>query len=520
MGKNQKITAIVVIIALAILGRFFFHSQVKTTVPPIPLSGQTAPKSATPPAASGPSVDGTTKNPSTEAPANNNNVVEKSGLCHVDRSSSKMPVLSLHTYEHLRGNKQISKFVLPAFSSECLPDSGTITAHIVSYSAAADRAYDYWGDVELEIKRTGHFATLEALFYSPDFNVTPFGFKKEAEVLDFLMLEGGNNKIPLETFDVTFIKASGRTPVGTYSFYPYVKMIENLSVIKAAVDSHDIKVVDLRLSGDQPFEKIDNAISATFPSLDKLPIVDPAILKQTLEQGDLASLDKDQNILLVGLSPFYKTPYNVVQILLNSGFKNISILQNGYADFKKWNILTPTKVKKLQNLDYESFADLGEAIIIDTRLENRRGSVFFKEAYLTPIHMPVQTLNRYDDMTKFHSSQTFDAAYDVSKQIQLKDIKHAAENKKIVLIGENEYDWGPVILYETLRKVHSRNVYWLRHGFDGLVLEKKLNTLDVGLAQKLLDVSSPQTHSLIAKSANKPSEKSFARKHQKNPGSK
>lgn len=418
-------------------------------------------------------------------------VSEKKGLCGIPREDKSFPFL-LSVYQHLKSSGS-TEFAVPAFHGQCLPSEGRVGLHLVNYDFALDRAYDYLGDVDAEIKLVGKVANLEGLTLDPEFKKSMFGYASVPKALKALTQLGANQGAEIFVFRIQLKTTKAREPIGSYSYYPGIKIMNSETFTETQKKGH-VSVVDLRMQKPKT-EEIASAISLPiFISFRDAPILNPLQTESvyTATKADLPKIPDGNLVVLVSQSAADRTSFNAAQVFMSAGVHPLAILKDGYETFTKTETLTP---KTVVGFGSESLArlsgDLASSLVIDVRFRPRPDAVTLKKARLAPIAKKE---------FKFYQSAVREEAN--LAYLDLEKIKDVAKRKKIIIIGDNDYDWRPILLFERLSKIAVDNIYWFREGFEGIKLYRDLQMLDKDFKKKVKNIASVKSK-MVAKKIKK-----------------
>ncbi len=401
------------------------------------------------------------------------------GLCkYADRKNNLFP---LSIYLHLV-TKKPDYFLLPEFHAHCLPSFGNIQYRIVNYDYGSDSAYEYWGDFNMSARIVKKVLSIKELDSIPEFKLTGLGYENTTIAIQEFAKIGGKLNEPLYLFQLEKIEsAKPRSPIGDYSYYPGVKIIvaQDLALPEF---KENVTLVDLRLSRatNSPIAKATQIKNV--PQLRALSLLVPSYIESIYENNKdkMPKLPADSTAVLISSRGGSKVPFNWIPFFTKSAIKNIAILKDGYLSLVNRQSMTPTSYYNVTALAISNFqSTMKDAILIDTRSGAYSFSVGLNSAWHSPIVLDQET--DYSDLNTRK-------AVDVSK-IDFEQIVKSVGKKKVILIGDNEYDWSPLILADHLPKSTIKSIYWLREGFEGLWVYRNLNLIPKDLSSKIVNGS-------------------------------
>ncbi len=387
-------------------------------------------------------------------------LVEKTGLCGRAPLDGSTYLIPYSVFKKLN-TKNSKYFALPSFHGECFADKRSVKFKIVSYDKSADRPYAYWGDFETTFTSVQRARSLEDLTFIPEFKKDKLGFKTKVGAIESLVYLGGRLTDSYILFKISEIKnLRPRQSSGTYDFYPGVQVITKADYDRISASS-EYQVLDVRFFRP-PTEPLTGSLYMRFLAFKNKNIIRPTEALQIYDgiKKLIPPIPKEKKIILVGASGKDMTPYNVVQVMWSAGYKNISVLYDGYTAIQNKTLITPVSYSDLKIESLETFRyDLNSALILDTR-PPRHHKINLPQGWTAPIYIP-------EAQAPLISDPATREKIDISK-INLADIKAQAANKKIILIGSNDYDWSPLVLFDHLKKNSFQNLWWVREGFDGI----------------------------------------------------
>ncbi len=402
-----------------------------------------------------------------------------SGLCkNADRKNNLFP---LSLYLHLV-TKKPDYFLLPEFHAHCLPSFGNIQYRLVNFDSGSDSAYDYWGDFNMSARIVKKVSTIKELDSISEFKLSGLGYENTTIAIQEFSKIGGKLNEPFYLFQLEKIEnAKPRSPIGDYNYYPGIKIITAQDLLLPEYKERTT-LVDLRLNRPSNISIANAAQVKNIPQLRSLSLLVPNYIESIYENNKdkIPKLPTESTLVLIGPRGGSKVPFNWVPFFKKSPVKNIAILKDGYLSLVNRQSITPPSYYNLNSLAILNFqTTMKDAILIDTRSGAYALGVGLESAWHSPV-----VLDQDTDYSDLNNRKTVD----VSK-IDFEQIVKSVGKKKLILIGENEYDWSPLILSDHLSKSSIKSIYWLREGFEGLWVYKNLNLIPNDLNSKIINAS-------------------------------
>lgn len=472
--KKYLVAAVVIIIIIIVIQRIRPEANFTRILPRLPYV-KTEPKPVPAPVVSNANTTSSNtafsnfstvrlKDSSTETAAK-----EIIGLCQYS-DEKNVRLISLVDYTRLRKSKS-RYIVFPHFHSHCFLGDVSGNFKIVDYSFEFDAVSDVLGDVKLSLRNVKDFDGMESLMQSSEFKTDFLGYKSISKVVENLRKQGIGKNTKIRLFELLKKeKAKVRKPSGDYRFFPGITFYKPDPKGPKGNKRSGIEYSVNRKEKKDPNYKSDRKSLPYFYELD-VPYLLP-----TEKIQPIYTKYKDQ------LNPFSSIPS--FYILSRKDDLKYSINFSNLLRFvKSFRKLTPTIVKVSDDFkDIESFEDSNSIsgnvtykelkadeknLIIDTRVEQKDGTIIFKNSFSLPTDKDIQINTQK-----------------ISESIEVEKIKSLAKDKRVVLIGNDSFDISPNLVKQLLAQINvSAQVY--QPGFLDLELRQKLGLVPKEFKKKL-----------------------------------
>lgn len=385
------------------------------------------------------------------------------GFCRYALPEKEM-LISLSSLKMLQNQKINQKtLLLPRSHASCLKD-GSYLAQVVEYEPSSDLAYAYYGKVGITLKKVMEFQDINILVATPGLDPKFLGFEAVKDIVVYLKRIGLEARESVFAFKVDFVsEVRPRDPVGLYTFYPGVKFVSasQAEQIKGKfyIDASDVL---------PKLEKLEIKKRPNASRLDRFVVLQPTAAISLA--GDIhLDIPKSAPLVLLGRDASDRSPLNMIPTLITSRFSDINILSGGAASLMKYDLETPQEIPGLKTLKIDELAkDFRNYLVLDTRPDFGNYPVEIQSSKLAPINYGFTNKELWNDLVLFSKSRSFSLDHKIEKYLQVNDMVNDADSRPTLLVGFDEYDWRPLILFSILRKMGVRRLAWYRSGFADL----------------------------------------------------
>ena len=385
-----------------------------------------------------------------------------------------------YSLQRLALTGQSAKYlVLPSIHGACWKTRvGLTRARIVSYDRQVDQAYHYYGDLEISLKFVVEYPDFQSFVSQNKIPIKSFGFSSIKPFADALVADSAAIDEPLQVFQVEKVKfPRARDPVGQFSFYPGVRRISaqeaNEGLQKKSMVWVDVRVNSRRLV------PLSGAVDATEAKLDEIAITVASAAVANVKDLRTSLLPKDKELALIGNDLGDRSPFNLVPALRAAGYSRIAIVEGGASGLSGFQTATPLSVAGMKVVSSADLAkNLESYVAVDVREGQRASNWILKNSFEAPVRIGIKQTELFRDFTNFQTTGRLERDYRVRQQLNIKAMVAAASKKPILLIGANELDWRPILVFEELKKNGVQSVYWFRTGMELLGVERLLGILE------------------------------------------
>ena len=170
--------------------------------------------------------------------------------------------------------------------------------------------------------------------------------------------------------------------------------------------------------------------------------------------------------------------------------KNVFVLSESFTEKNNLKHLTPTQVPGLELIDEETLSrDEKGALYIDTRKQFSNQS-FIRNSVSAPVYNLSSNVRNYSDLTENALAYKFSRPPLQAEISQLKlryplaSLARLAGNRKIVLYGQDDSDYSPLVFFEAIKDENIRKIYWLRLGERRIAQKIYLGVLPANLLKE------------------------------------
>lgn len=461
-------------------GAIALRSRRAPSAPPIKSAvvADAKPDAPVPPTVSAAPAKSVAPGPKSPVPSNK---VSLKGLCQYQADSgSGAALITPYSLQRLALTGQSARYLaLPAIHGACWKSRvGLTRARIVSYDRQVDQAYHYYGDLEISLKFVGEYPDLQSFVSQNKIPIKSFGFSSIKDFADALVVDGAVVNEPLQVFQVEKAKfPRARDPVGQFSFYPGVRLISARDATEG-LQRKSMVWVDVRVNS-RKIAPLTGAIDVTEAKLDEIAITIASAAVAQVKDLKNSLLPMDKELALIGNDLSDRSPFNLVPALRAAGYSRVAVVEGGASALAGFRTATPVSVAGMKVI---SSADLAKGlesyVAIDVREGQQASNWIFKNSFEAPVRIGIKQNELFRDFTNFQTTGRLARDYRVRQQLNIKAIVAAAAKKPILLIGANELDWRPILVFEELKKNGVQSVYWFRSGMELLGVERLLGVLE------------------------------------------
>lgn len=488
--KKRNIDLRLVVLVVILIGFLFTlkKKQPSPTKPPETLQSQQAqkPTKATP---QKPVFPQQPQNKLQNLIQNNNSTtssqIKREGYCKYDRETNRK-YLATEIVRHLQTTMP-EKLILPRDISFCFTTNKSPAFQIVEYDPQEDFLYDNLGEISLQLELISQSPSLQNLIDAPHWSAKKFGFRNTQELIQFVYSQGGNSDSQVLEFKVIqFQLKNVRQEIGTYREHVGIQFSDWKSIKSLTSSQGNFPQI---IFGIDP-KKYNIAFDFKYHVLDmakikNLAISHPRGISTRLSGADIPSLSSATGILLIPESYSDLSMINFANMLRLRNYSNITIIQGGLAEHLGIDMITPKDLKNFKTIQFEDLIK-SQYSYLDLRDRYKRTHFEFSPYYYMQSSVLPSRLVIQEQLKNPNSSDFLSTAF---RHLDLEKLMHVIQ-KNLVIIGKNEFDWNPVYLSDflhntSLAKQFSEHVFWLREGFDGIVLKDRLGLVDQNLYNRI-----------------------------------
>ncbi|MBC7420964.1 MAG: hypothetical protein H7328_09575 [Bdellovibrio sp.] len=417
------------------------------------------------------------------------------GLCRYF-SSNTSPLLPWRVYDRIN-RKNAIYIILPSQHLNCLSEQDYMFK-IIDYDELNDFAYNYYADIRLQLSEKLVIKSSLAQQSIDRLNYQKYGFENIKDLVEFLTLNGFQTNDDLIEFKIQ-VKDSLKWPDSS-SNLGYFPGLQKVSPSEVNFN----KTRNIFIS-TEPLDKNRAPILANFSFVDipdfRTLIAEPKVMLPRVDRILRPLLTKEGDIY-IHQSDIYDPKAIAIVMYMNAKFKDRKVQIIDDQPLDKYP-LTPKSVAGLKVISASEFIiSNSEYVFIDTRRSFDNG-FYIRKAVNAPVYgtgvaeEDLKQYKEYNQTGKFSSLALMEQINSLKKKFPLASLRKLARGRKIVLYGQNDKDFSPLIFYESLRDEKLDNIYWLRLGLNRVKLMYQLNLID----RKFL-VNSVSTESIVIEKEN------------------